>query len=209
EKEEQDKAQAFLLKAFVVAILLIVGILVTQFNTLSVPLIIMTTVILSTIGVFTELLALRMPFVIIMTGVGIISLAGVVVNNAIVLLDYTRRLQRKGMDLLEAARTAGMTRLRPVLLTAATTIISLVPMATGVSFDFRTMSWALRSESSQWWASMAWAVIFGLAFATVLTLVVVPSLYVSLYRLAAKWGLGGLTHAGDELKTQPVEMEDF
>lgn len=189
EKEEQDKATAFLGKAFVIALFLITLILVAQFNTLTVPFIIMTTVILSLIGVFAGLLICAMPFGIIMTGVGVISLAGVVVNNAIVLLDYTRQLQRQGLALLDASLIAGATRLRPVLLTAGTTILGLIPMAVGVSFDFHNMTLATRSESSQWWASMAIAVIFGLSFATVLTLVVVPTLYVSLFRLGSRLGL--------------------
>ena len=166
------------------AILFIVLILVTQFNSLGVPLIIMTTVLLSLIGVLAGLLVCRMPFGIIMTGVGVISLAGVVVNNAIVLLDYTRQLRGRGLELREAILTAGQTRLRPVLLTATTTILGLVPMATGVSYDFHVMSWATRSSSSQWWRGMAVAVIFGLAFATVLTLVVVPTLYLLVSRFA-------------------------
>jgi multidrug efflux pump len=178
EKEEQDKAQQFLGKAFVVALLLIVLIMVAQFNTLLVPAIIMTTVVLSLVGVFAGLLIHAMPFGIIMTGIGVISLAGIVVNNAIVLLDYTRQLREQGMGLLEAAVEAGATRLRPVLLTAGTTILGLIPMAAGISYDFHTFTWSMRSESSQWWASMAIAVIYGLGFATVLTLVVVPSLYV-------------------------------
>lgn len=178
EKEEQDKAQAFLSKAFIVALLLIVLILVAQFNTLIVPGIIMTTVILSLVGVFGGLLIHEMPFGIIMTGIGVISLAGIVVNNAIVLLDYTRQLRDRGMGLVEASVEAGATRLRPVLLTAVTTILGMIPMAAGVSYDFHTFTWSTRSESSEWWASMAIAVIYGLLFATVLTLVVVPSLYV-------------------------------
>ncbi len=209
EKEEQDKAQKFLTKAFIVALLLIVIILVMQFNTLSAPLIIMTTVVLSLIGVLAGLLLCRMPFGIIMTGVGVISLAGVVVNNAIVLLDYTRQLQRRGMELIAATIRAGATRLRPVLLTAVTTILGLMPMATGVSFDFHNMQIATKSESSQWWASMAIAVIFGLSFATILTLLVVPTLYVCLYRLAAKIGLGGLRRAGEAEGPLRPELEDF
>ena len=203
EKEEQDKAQAFLLKAFLVALGLIVIILVMQFNTLSAPLIIMTTIVLSLTGVLAGLLICGMPFGIVMTGVGVISLAGVVVNNAIVLLDYTRMLQRKGMDVIEAAIEAGATRLRPVLLTATTTILGLVPMAVGVSFDFAKFRIAWFSESSQWWASMAIAVIFGLAFATVLTLVVVPTLYVSLYRLTTAMGLSGIQDIEEERPTPP------
>jgi len=188
EKEEQDKAQAFLSKAFIVAILLIVLILVAQFNTLLVPGIIMTTVVLSLVGVLGGLLVHSMPFGIIMTGVGVISLAGVVVNNAIVLLDYTRQLRDRGMGLIEASVEAGATRLRPVLLTAITTILGLIPMATGISYDFHSFAWSTRSESSEWWASMAIAVIYGLAFATVLTLVVVPTLYVAFVRTAERVG---------------------
>ena len=190
EKEEQDEAQAFLSKAFVIALFLIVLILVAQFNTLTMPFIIMTTVILSLIGVLIGLLVCHMPFGIIMTGVGVISLAGVVVNNAIVLLDYTRLLQKRGLSLTEAAIQAGATRLRPVLLTAITTILGLIPMAVGISYDFHEMAWVTKSESSQWWSSMAIAVIFGLAFATLLTLVVLPTLYVSLCRLSELLGLG-------------------
>ena len=201
KEEEQQEASAFLSKAFAIACLLIVLILVAQFNTLTVPLIIMTTVVLSLIGVFVGLIVYAMPFGIIMTGIGVISLAGVVVNNAIVLLDYTRQLQQRGMDLIEASVEAGVTRLRPVVLTAVTTVLGLVPMAVGVSFDFHTFSWAMRSESSEWWRSMAVAVIFGLTFATVLTLVVVPTLYVSLYRLAAKMGLGGLARPHGEAES--------
>jgi multidrug efflux pump subunit AcrB len=202
EKEHEEESKAFLLKAGIIAVSLIAIILVAQFNTLSVPLIIMTTVGLSTIGIFAGLLIFDMPFGIIMTGVGVISLAGVVVNNAIVLLDYTRKLQSKGMEVSEAAVQAGMTRLRPVLLTAVTTILGLLPMASGISFDFHIMTLVTRSETSQWWAGMAIAVIFGLSFATILTLVVVPSLYVSLYRVAAKLHLGGLHQAQAEDTTE-------
>jgi multidrug efflux pump len=184
EQEEQEAAQAFLSKAFVVAVLLITLILVIQFNSLLVPFVIMTTVVLSLIGALLGLLVCKLPFGIIMTGIGIISLAGVVVNNAIVLLDYTRQLQARGLDLVAAAAEAGVTRLRPVMLTATTTIIGLAPMAVGVSYDFHTFSWATKSESTQFWRNMAVVVMFGLAFATILTLVVVPSLYVMLTRVS-------------------------
>jgi multidrug efflux pump len=188
EKEEQDKAQAFLSKAFAIAILLVTMVLVIQFNSLMVPFIIMTTVVLSLIGALMGLLICDLPFGIIMTGIGVISLAGVVVNNAIVLLAYTRQLQQKGLDLVSAAAEAGVTRLRPVMLTAMTTITGLIPMAIGISFDIHTFTWATRSESTQWWRNMAVVVIFGLGFATLLTLVVVPSLYVMLSRLRLKLG---------------------
>ncbi len=186
EKETEDESALFLMKAFGIAVLLVTLVLVIQFNSLTVPFIIMTTVVLSMIGALTGLLICGLPFGIIMTGIGVISLAGVVVNNAIVLLAYTRQLQGNGMDLLEAAAEAGVTRLRPVLLTATTTIIGLIPMAVGVSFDFRTFTLITKTESSQWWANMAVVVIFGLGFATILTLVVVPSLYVMLTRLSRR-----------------------
>ncbi|MDT8303620.1 MAG: efflux RND transporter permease subunit [Sedimentisphaerales bacterium] len=188
EKETEDESRAFLGKAFGIALLLVVLVLVIQFNSLMVPLIIMTTVILSLIGALTGLLICGLPFGIIMTGIGVISLAGVVVNNAIVLLAYTRQLQRRGMDLITAATEAGVTRLRPVLLTASTTIIGLIPMAIGISYDFHTFTWATKSETSQLWRNMAVVVIFGLGFATILTLVVAPSLYVMLSRISLRLG---------------------
>jgi len=186
EFEFQQESEDFLSKAFVVALLLIFLILVSQFNSISQPFIIMTSVILSLGGAFLGLMLFRQPFGIIMTGVGVISLAGVVVNNAIVLLDYTNKLRERGMVLSEAVVAAGATRLRPVMLTAITTILGLIPMVTGVSFDFHdlTISWV--SESSQWWRSMAVVVIFGLMVATFLTLVVVPTLYYLLEQLPEK-----------------------
>jgi len=190
EFEEQQKAQAFLSKAFAVAVFLILLILVTQFNSVAQPFIIMTSVILSLGGVFLGLATMNLPFGIIMTGVGVFSLAGVVVNNAIVLIDYTNRLHERGMHFREAIIAAGCTRLRPVLLTAVTTILGLLPMVTGIAFDFHEMRISWISESSQWWRSMASAVIFGLALATVLTLVVVPTLYALIYTSSLAAGRG-------------------
>ena len=159
------------------ALCLIAVVLVSEFDSVTTPFIIMASVIFSAIGVLAGLLVLNNPFGVIMTGVGVISLAGVVVNNAIVLLDYVEKLRNWGMDLTEALVRAGMTRLRPVLLTAVTTILGLIPMATGVSYDFRALCWHTKSESSLWWGPMATTVIFGLAVATVLTLVIVPVMY--------------------------------
>jgi multidrug efflux pump subunit AcrB len=107
----------------------------------------------------------------------VISLAGVVVNNAIVLLDYIGKLRARGLAKLDAIIQGGVTRLRPVLLTAGTTILGLVPMAVGISFDFKKFHWVTDSDSVQWWQGMAVAVIFGLLFATALTLVIVPVMY--------------------------------
>jgi len=176
EQEEQAKAQAFLSKAFFAAIAIILLILMTQFNSFVTPLIIITSVVLSLVGVFIGLLVTGTAFGIIMTGIGVISLAGVVVNNAIVLIDYYNQLLDRGFNSFDALMRAGSVRFRPVMLTAITTILGLLPMATGISFDFRKMALDIGGESSQWWGPMAVAVIFGLGFATLLTLIVVPVL---------------------------------
>ncbi|MHB8764824.1 MAG: efflux RND transporter permease subunit, partial [Deferrisomatales bacterium] len=144
---------------------------------LVVPVIVMCSVLLSLIGVFTGLLVFRMPFGIIMSGIGVISLAGVVVNNAILLLDAVRQFQQRGQSAREAVISAGMVRLRPVLLTAITTMLGLLPMAAKLNIDFLSLTYQYNTESSQWWQSMAVAIIFGLALSTVLTLGVVPTLY--------------------------------
>ncbi len=176
EHREQEKSTAFLSKAFIATIFIIYLVLVTQFNSAAKPFIILTSVILSLIGVFFGLLITGTAFGIIMTGVGVISLAGVVVNNAIVLIDYYNQLKEKGLHARDALVQTGLVRFRPVMLTALTTILGLLPMATGISFNFRQFRWDIGGESSQWWGPMAVAVIFGLAVATVLTLVVVPVL---------------------------------
>jgi len=147
------------------------------FNSVVQPAIILTSVILSLGGAFWGLAVINSPFGIIMTGVGIISLAGVVVNNAIVLIDYTNKLRSSGMTIRNAVVLGGATRLRPVILTAITTILGLLPMVTGISYDFHIMAMSTASESTQWWRSMAIVVIFGLMISTVLTLIVVPTLY--------------------------------
>lgn len=180
QNEEQDKASAFLGKAFLVALLAIFLILVIQFNSLSQPLIIMSAVIISLIGVFIGLIVYAMPFGIIMTGIGVISLAGVVVNNNIVLIDYINVLRRRGMSRREAVVQAGLRRFRPVTLTAITTILGLIPLTFGFGFDIYSFSFTGAGESAEFWKSMGVAVIFGLTFATVLTLIIVPTIYSSL-----------------------------
>lgn len=187
ESEDQEEAQVFLSDAFVIAIMLIFVILITQFGSVTVPFVILSSVILSLIGVLIGLLVTRTPFGIIMTGVGVISLAGIVVNNAIVLLDYIIKLRNEGREKMEAIVEAGLTRFRPVILTAITTILGLIPLTTGFSIDFRHLfdgkigkAIIIGGESSQWWGPMGVAVISGLAVATFLTLVVVPVMYASL-----------------------------
>lgn len=181
QNEEQAKAQAYLSKAFLIALLLIFLILVIQFNSLIQPLIIMSAVIISLIGVFIGLIVYAMPFGIVMTGIGVISLAGVVVNNNIVLIDYINVLRRsKGLTRREAVIQAGLRRFRPVTLTAITTILGLIPLTFGFGFDLYSLTFTGSGESADFWKSMGVSVIFGLAFATILTLVIVPVIYSSL-----------------------------
>ena len=184
QQEDQAESQAFLIGAFIMALFLITFILVSQFDSVTKPFIILTSVIMSTVGVLIGLIIFRMPFGIIMTGVGVISLAGVVVNNAIVLIDYIAILrERDGMDRDEALMRAGATRFRPVILTAITTVLGLVPLAIGLNFDFIGLYTRLApqlywgGEQAAWWGPMAIAVIAGLTFATFLTLILVPVMY--------------------------------
>ncbi len=197
EQEEQAESSAFLFQALLIALALIILIMVTQFNSIIRPLIIMSTVVFSTIGVFLGLTAFHMEFVIIMTGIGIISLAGIVVNNGIVLVDYTdllrqRRREELGLsdkaflsakDEVNALVQAGKTRLRPVLLTAITTVLGLVPLAIGINFDFFSLyarfdpDFSIGGENVAFWGPMSWTVIFGLTFATFLTLIMSPVMY--------------------------------
>ena len=178
ESEEQDKAAAFLSEAFTIGLMLMALILITQFNSVLRPFIILFSVVMSLIGVFLGLLITQNKFGIMMTGMGVISLAGVVVNNAIVLIDYTNQLREKhGFSLRDSLLRAGMVRFRPVLLTAVTTALGMLPMALGVSIDFTSLSVDIGASSGEWWGPMARAVIFGLLFATVLTLVLIPVMY--------------------------------
>ena len=202
QMEDQQKELSFLSTALLVAVFLILLILVTQFNAFSSPIIILTSVVLSLAGVFLGIVISRNDFVIIMTMIGIISLAGIVVNNAIVLVDYTnliRKRKRKELDLdveillpnekvKEAVIEGGKTRLRPVLLTAITTILGLFPLASGLNIDFFALvrEWDPKiffgGDNVIFFKPMSLAIIYGLTFATFLTLVVVPTMYYIIYR---------------------------
>ncbi len=179
DDEDQKEAAMFLFKAFWIAVFLIIIILIVQFNSVFVPGIIMTTVLLAFIGVFSGLIVHQMRFSVVMTGIGIISLLGVVVKNAIVLIDCIKLQERRGMNAYDATVSAGKFRLRPVVLTAAATIFGLIPMAVGWSIDFHTFppTFTSGTESSQYWRLMAIVVIYGLSVSTLLTLVLVPCLY--------------------------------
>ncbi len=207
QQEEQAKEMAFLSKALVIALFLIFLIIVAQFNSISTPFIIGFSVLFSLTGVFLGLVIFRQDFVIIMTMIGIISLAGVVVNNAIVLIDYTNLLMDRRKtdlslgenDLLPFSEVVpliiqgGKTRLRPVLLTAITTILGLLPLAIGINIDFVSLlaeydpKMYIGGDNNIFWKPMSWAIIYGLTFATFLTLVIVPIMMWYLTRANYKW----------------------
>jgi multidrug efflux pump len=197
EQQEQQESMAFLGRAMLIALALILLILVTQFNSIIRPLIIIASVLFSTIGVFGGIATFKMDFIVVMTGIGIVSLAGIVVNNAIVLVDYIELLKarkRKELGLEEGTLlpievatecivTAGKTRLRPVLLTAITTVLGLLPLAIGLNIDFNGMfsnfspNIFFGGPQVMFWKSISWTVIFGLTFSTFLTLIIVPVMY--------------------------------
>ena len=197
EQQEQQESMAFLGRAMLIALALILLILVTQFNSIVRPVIILASIVFSTIGVFGGISTFRMDFVVVMTGIGIVSLAGIVVNNAIVLVDYIELLKarrRKDMGLepdaplpvsvaTQCIIQGGKTRLRPVLLTAITTVLGLFPLAVGLNIDFEGLfsrfdpNIYFGGPQAVFWGPMAWTVIFGLTFSTFLTLVIVPVMY--------------------------------
>jgi multidrug efflux pump subunit AcrB len=202
QMEEQEKEMGFLSTALGIAVFLILLIIVMQFNSFATPAIILMAVILSMSGVFFGMVIFRDPFVIIMTMIGIISLAGVVVNNAIVLVDYTNELRgrkRKEINLpndvmlsnpeiIHLIIKAGKTRLRPVLLTAITTVLGLIPMAAAFNIDFISLYTEfdpkifIGGDNAIFFGPMSKTIIYGLTFATFLTLVVVPIMYYLLWR---------------------------
>ncbi|MDX1634384.1 MAG: efflux RND transporter permease subunit [Marinobacter sp.] len=178
EDEEQQEAANFLASAFLIAIGLMLLILVTQFNSLYQSLLILSAIVLSTAGVLLGLLLNGQSFGIVMVGMGIIALAGIVVNNNIVLIDTYNQMRKEGLEAFEAALETGCLRLRPVLLTAITTILGLMPMVMGVNVDLLTPSLGLGAPSTQWWTQLSSAIAGGLAFATVLTLLLTPAMLV-------------------------------
>ncbi|MBS28499.1 MAG: MFS transporter [Alphaproteobacteria bacterium] len=175
EDEEQKAAQAFLQKAFGVALFLMAIILVTQFNSFYSAFLILSAVVMSTVGVMLGLLIIGQPFSIVMSGIGVIALAGIVVNNNIVLIDTYDRLRKQIADPVEAILLTGAQRLRPVLLTTVTTVLGLLPMVLQINIDFMSREINLGAPSTQWWVQLATAIVAGLTFATVLTLIITPS----------------------------------
>ncbi len=178
ENKEQRETQQFIGNAMLIAVFLIFLTLVAQFNSLSQPLIILSAVFMSIMGVLIGLMVHDRPFGIIMSGVGTVSLAGIVVNNAIVMLDFVKDLRNRGYKRNEAMILAATVRFRPVMLTAITTVLGLIPMAAGLDISFqRDPMIVLGAAGAVFWQSMAFAIMYGLAVATFLTLVIVPVLY--------------------------------
>ena len=183
EQEQQKETGAFLGTAMLISIGLIIIILVVQFNSISKPLIILSEIIFSIIGVFLGFAIFKMEFSIVMTGIGIVALAGIVVRNGILLVEFTDHLIEQGMETKEAIIEAGRIRMTPVILTASATILGLVPLAVGLNIDFVTMFTELNphlffgGDSVAFWGPLSWTMIFGLGFATFLTLILVPAMY--------------------------------
>ncbi|WP_242926484.1 efflux RND transporter permease subunit [Pontibacter vulgaris] len=183
QQEEQDETASFLSLALVAAFCIIFLILVTQFNSVSKPFIILSEVLFSIIGVLLGFSIFGMEVSIVMTGVGIVALAGIVVKNGILIVEFTDILREEGKEMREAIVEAGKTRLNPVLLTATATMLGLVPLALGINLNFYTLftefkpHFFMGGNSAAFWGPLAWTIIFGLGFATLITLLIVPVMY--------------------------------
>jgi multidrug efflux pump len=183
EDEERAKASAFLLKAFGTAIFMIFAILLAQFNKLTSVTLVLTAVVLSTFGVMLGLLVMGQAFGVVMAGIGVIANAGVIVNNNIVLIDTYDRLRREGVAAYEAIVETCRERARPVVLTATTAILGVLPIAFGVNIEFLTREITVGAPATQWWINLSMAIVFGLGFATMLTLIVTPAALMAIENL--------------------------
>jgi len=186
--EDSAEASAFLSKAFGAAIFLIFLVLLAQFNKFTSVWLVLSCVVMATIGVFLGLLLTGEPFGIVMSGIGVIALAGVVVNNNIVLIDTYDRLREEGWDKVEAVLQTCRERARPVVLTAVSAILGVLPIAFGLGLEIFHHETTINAPSTQWWISLSSAIVFGLSFATVLTLVVTPSMLMVFTRAKRKEG---------------------
>ncbi len=176
QEQDQREAKEFLIKAFFISVFLITIILIATFNSFYYCLIILTAIIFSTIGVMIGLILTNKPFGIVMSGIGVIALAGIVVNNNIVLLDTYKSLRKRGESVRDAIIRTGAQRLRPVLLTTLTTFFGLIPMAIGLNINFIDTEVNFGSPSSQWWIQLSNAMVFGVMFSFILTLIITPCL---------------------------------
>jgi multidrug efflux pump len=175
EDEERAKASAFLLKAFAVAIFLIFAILLAQFNRITSVMLVLSAVVLSTIGVLLGLLIMGQAFGVVMTGIGVIANAGVIVNNNIILIDTYDRLRSEGVEAYDAIVQTCRERARPVVLTAVAAILGVLPIAFGMNVEFVSREITIGAPATQWWIHLSTAIVFGLGFATLLTLIVTPA----------------------------------
>ncbi len=213
EQEDQQESADFLVMAFGIAILLIYLILATQFNSVVKPIIIFVTILLSLIGVLLGFMATGKTFSVIMSGVGIISLAGIVVKNGILLIEFIDELRGRGVPLREAIIEGGATRLTPVLLTASAAVLGLIPLATGLTVDFVSLfrdldpNIIVGGDSAVFWNILAWTIIYGLTFSTILTLVIVPCMYWINERIRMKWF--GKKDPALEMQKQPQPEEEL
>ncbi|MSQ86595.1 MAG: AcrB/AcrD/AcrF family protein [Alphaproteobacteria bacterium] len=174
EQRDSEESGSFLGQALLLALFLIAIVLLMQFDSFFVVFLVLTAVVMSTIGVFLGLLIFDQPFSVVMTGIGVITLAGIVVNNNIILIDAYQEIAHSTFTSFDAALRTGIERLRPVLLTTGTTIVGLLPMALGMNIDFFARTFSIGDPSSGWWAYLAQAIVYGLTFSTVLTLIVTP-----------------------------------
>jgi len=183
EKEDQNETSAFLMKAMIIALGIIFFILITQFGSVSKTIIILSEVIFSIIGVLLGVMMFHMDLVIMMTGLGVVALGGIVVRNGILIVEFCDVMKKRGIKTREAIVMAGKTRITPVVLTAAATMLGLIPLAVGMNINFVTLFTELNphiyfgGDNVAFWGPLAWTIIFGLSFATFLTLIFVPALY--------------------------------
>jgi multidrug efflux pump len=187
EDEERSNAESFLMSAFGAAIFLIFAVLLAQFNKLSSVGLVLSAVVLSTIGVFIGLIVTGQAFGVVMTGIGIIALAGIVTNNNIVLIDTYDRLRHEGVPVEEAIVRTCRERARPVLLTAVTAVLGVLPIAFGINIDFNLREVTFGAPSTQWWIQLSTAIVFGLSFSTVLTLIVTPASLSAIAHVRNAW----------------------
>jgi len=208
EQQDQKETGAFLGRALLIAVGLIFIILITLFNSVSKPFIILTEVVFCVVGIMLGFAITKMDMSIVMCGVGFIALAGLVVRNGILLVEFTDMLMAQGYEVKEAVIEAGRIRMTPVILTAIATILGLIPLAIGLNIDFGTLfnegnpHIFFGGDSVAFWGPLSWTMIFGLSFATLLTLILVPVLYYMTDRLKAR--LKRLTKKNPEVITAPA-----
>lgn len=215
--EDMDETISFLGTSLIISVCLIFLILVTQFNSFSKPIIILTEIIFSIIGVFLGFIIFRMTLSAIMTGFGIVGLAGIVVRNGILLVEFTDELKERGLKTRDAIIQAGKIRMTPVLLTATATMLGLLPLAVGFNINFQTLFTELNphiyfgGDSVAFWGPLSWTIIFGLSFSTFLTLVLVPCMYLISYGMKVRFRRWGILPRGkrEEVMTEKIEEEEL